>query len=173
MAFGGVPCVNVGAPAGQMTWGQTHSDAGIDLSQSILFLLMSQQQHPLSTGGWTGGAARAEAPNTSTEMAAANESVFMMLCFFSFAFSVIDLCFLPLLVSFAAGGGPSAFILTVSYLQGRPNVSESKTVWGNQHSFLSREEVRRSGLRTRKDANKGRFLHTKIPGEKQKMKRSS
>lgn len=81
MAFGGVPCVNVGAPAGQMTWGQMHSDAGIDLSQSILFLLMSQQQHPLSAGGWTGGAARAEAPNTSTERAA-NESIFMMGFFF-------------------------------------------------------------------------------------------
>lgn len=104
MAFGGVPCVNVGAPAGHMTWGQMHSDAGIDLSQSILFLLMSQQQHPLSAGGGAGGAARAEAPNTISAETAANESVFMMLCFFSFAFSVIDLLvwvFCMSLVSFA------------------------------------------------------------------------
>lgn len=61
-----------------------------------------------------------------------------------FCFSVIDLlvCVFLYVAGFVcAGGGPSAFILTVSYLQGRPHVSESKTVWGNQHSLLSREEV--------------------------------
>lgn len=53
---GAVPCQNVGALAGQMTRAQKQSDAGIDLSQSILFLEMSQQQHPGSAGGpWAGG----------------------------------------------------------------------------------------------------------------------
>lgn len=72
----GVPCQTVGALAGQMTCAQTHCDAGMDRSQSIRPLEMSQQQHP-KLGEGCGGSVRAEAPRRSAETRA-NEAVFMM-----------------------------------------------------------------------------------------------
>lgn len=73
---GGVPCQTVGALAGQMTCAQKHSDAGMDRSQSIRPLEMSQQQHP-ELGVGCGGSVRAEAPRSSADTRA-NEAVFMM-----------------------------------------------------------------------------------------------
>lgn len=172
MAFGGVPCQNVGAPAGQTTWAQMHSDAGIDLSQSILFLLMSQQQHPESAGGWAGGT-RAEAPNTSAERTA-NESVFMMSFFFFFLG-----CEFPCLGFFCfagfvcASGGPSAFILTVSTCKGG-QMSQNQRQSGatNTRVCLGRKcgVLVCAGVETRRKQGQ---ICTRKPSKKQKMKRSS
>jgi hypothetical protein len=134
----------VGAPGEQMTWAQKQSLAGIALSQEILSMEMSQQQHPWSTGEgrgtggpWTGGL-MAEAPSSSMGTTA-KEKAFMVRFFFLKLFCLFCGCCLWL-SGCRRGRACSTFIPSaVSYLKGcQEDVLESKTetVWEHLQLFL-------------------------------------